>query len=468
MSPSAETSMPAAAPGVAADYTLHIAPGTIELDKNVVVSTTLYNGQFPGPLLRLKEGQRVTVDIHNDTDHPEQLHWHGQYLPANVDGAAEEGTPYLPPHGMRREVFTPRPAGLRFYHTHVRAGEDLSRGLYAGLAGPVYIEAQHEAGDYDQEIFLTLKEFEPYFTHMDTDVPFLTPAEVEIPLVNIAAQADPNAGSMAPGLELGYRSWAINGKILGAGEPLRVKQGQRVMLHVINASATENRSLALPGHTFKVVALDGYPVAHPAKVPVLWLGSAERVSAIVEMHNPGVWVLGDLDDEARSGGMGIVVEYAGAKGKPVWKAPADFQWDYRRFASPTLAAPVQPEGTINLLFTVNLSAADGKFNRWFINGVAFDHHAPPAPIRLKRGRRYRLRLGNASGDMHPLHLHRHRFELTRIGKQATSGVFKDVVMIAGFQTVEVDFVADQPGLTLFHCHMQVHMDYGFMALFETV
>ena len=79
----------------------------------------LYNGQFPGPLLRLKEGQRVVVDIHNDTDTPEQLHWHGQIVPVDVDGAAEEGTPFIPAHGMRRIAFTPGPAGLRFYHTHL-------------------------------------------------------------------------------------------------------------------------------------------------------------------------------------------------------------------------------------------------------------------------------------------------------------------------------------------------------------
>ena len=56
----------------------------------------MYNGQFPGPLLRFKEGQSVTVDIFNDTDTPEQLHWHGQMIPVDVDGAAEEGTPYIP------------------------------------------------------------------------------------------------------------------------------------------------------------------------------------------------------------------------------------------------------------------------------------------------------------------------------------------------------------------------------------
>ena len=91
----AENSAPVEKP----DYTIRIATGLIELAPNHIVSTTLYNGQFPGPLLRLAEGKRIVVDIHNDTDTPEQLHWHGQFVPVDVDGAAEEGTPYIPAHG---------------------------------------------------------------------------------------------------------------------------------------------------------------------------------------------------------------------------------------------------------------------------------------------------------------------------------------------------------------------------------
>ncbi len=85
--------------GAKADYTLRIATGLVELAPDHIVSTTLYNGQFPGPLLRFKEGQRVVVDIHNDTDTPELVHWHGQMIPSDVDGAAEEGSPFVPPHG---------------------------------------------------------------------------------------------------------------------------------------------------------------------------------------------------------------------------------------------------------------------------------------------------------------------------------------------------------------------------------
>ena len=96
--------------GGPADYTLTIAVKPVELAPNRIVSTTTYNGQFPGPLLRFKEGQPVTIDIHNQTDTPEQLHWHGQFLSTDVDGAAEEGTPFIarpwkPPHLVRPQAF---------------------------------------------------------------------------------------------------------------------------------------------------------------------------------------------------------------------------------------------------------------------------------------------------------------------------------------------------------------------------
>jgi FtsP/CotA-like multicopper oxidase with cupredoxin domain len=82
------------------------------------------------------------------------------------------------------------------------------------------------------------------------------------------------------------------------------------------------------------------------------------------------------------------------------------------------------------------------------------------------GRRYRLKLRNATDDIHPIHLHRHNFEITSIGGLPTAGLVKDVAMIGGFQEMTVDFTADQRGLSLFHCHMQDHMDFGFMGLFE--
>jgi FtsP/CotA-like multicopper oxidase with cupredoxin domain len=446
-----------------ADYTLRIAKGLVELSPDHVVSTTLYNDQFPGPLLRLKQGRRVVVDVVNDTDTPELVHWHGQMIPSDVDGASEEGSPFVPAHGNRRIAFVPKPAGFRFYHTHVPAGADLDRGTYTGQAGPVYIEPEHDPGAYDREIFLVLKEFAPTFSHGgDMALDALAGAPLRT-LQEIGKAADAAAPQKIKGFEVGYALFAINGRMLGHGDPIRVKHGERVLFHVLNASATEIRSLALPGHVFRVVALDGNPVATPAEVPLLWLGTAERVSAIVEMNHPGVWVMGDLADDDRRHGMGVVVEYAGRKGKPQWIKPKPFRWDYTQFGRTD--TPPSPDETIEIAVVKHNGALDG-FNQWTLNGEAFSMATRRPMFTLHEGRRYRLKFRNGSDDIHPLHLHRHSFELMRIAGKPTAGVIKDVVMLGGFQELEFDFVADNPGATLFHCHQQLHMDFGFMALFD--
>ena len=462
------TPSPPSPPNGKPDYTLRIGTGTVQLAPDRIVSTLTYNGQFPGPLVRFREGQRTWVDIYNDTDTPEQLHWHGQQVGVDVDGAAEEGTPYIPAHGMRRISFVPGPAGFRFYHTHVVPRADLSRGQYSGLVGPVYIEPKQNPGAYDQEIFLTLKEFEPTFSRggdMATD--FL--AGEQDPDLKDKGEAAMNA-SLARGdprgYEVGYGAFAINGHMLGRGDPIRVQTGQRVLLHVLNGSATEARSLAMPGHTFTVTALDGNPVPNPAPVPVLWLGAAERISAVVNMTHPGVWVLGDLSDDDRQAGMGIVVEYAGRSGDPQWAPPPAFKWDYRLFALPHPVPVPTPDHAIEMVIEKR-NAADHGFNLWTIDGTPFSMNTNKPVLDLQRDNRYRLRFRNASDDMHPMHLHRHTFEITHIAGTPTAGVHKDVAMLGGYQSMEVDFVADQPGLSLLHCHQQIHMDYGLMLLLNT-
>lgn len=455
----------------AADYTLRIKACPIEIAPKRIVSAITYNGQFPGPLLRVKEGREIRVDIYNDTDTPEQLHWHGQKVPVDVDGAAEEGTPFIPAHGKRRVSFTPGPSGLRFYHTHNRAGGDLAAGQYGGEVGPIYIEPAQNPGRYDREVFLVLKEFEPSFSQGgDMAQDFLAPSarDPKLKASGEAAMKASLAKGMPHGYEVGYRSFTINGRMLGHGEPIKVKQGERVLFHVLNGSATEIRSLALPGHSFQVVALDGNPVPNPALVPVLWIGTAERVSAIVHMTHPGVWILGDLDNDDRPHGMGIVVEYAGRTGKAQWTAPPAARWSYARFARPGATAPT-PDETFEMTFAKENAAEEG-FNRWTINGVAhpMTSETVPATFLLTQGKRYRVRMRNASDDIHPIHLHRHSFELTSIAGRPTAGVMKDVVMLNGYQEAEIDFVADNPGLTLFHCHQQLHMDFGFMTLFDYV
>jgi FtsP/CotA-like multicopper oxidase with cupredoxin domain len=137
----------------AADVTLRIAETTIELGPRRFVKTLAYNGQVPGPLLRVQAGRPLTVDVWNDTRDEEFVHWHGLHIPSEVDGAREEGTPPVPPRGgHRRYVFTPQPTGTRWYHSHGMTGRDLKRTTYSGQFGMLVIGSDSDPGSYDLDV----------------------------------------------------------------------------------------------------------------------------------------------------------------------------------------------------------------------------------------------------------------------------------------------------------------------------
>ncbi len=436
----------ASAPSTKADYSFRIEGCTLDIGPGVSIKTTAYNGQVPGPLLRLREGVPVSIDVTNATANEDLVHWHGLAIDSLNDGAMEEGSPMIPAGATHRYSFTPRPSGTRWYHTHAAANDNLALGTYTGQFGFLLIEGREQPAHYDQEVSLAIHHWGPSF----------------VPMVETMREQSSNM-PLTTGSDVGYQYATMNAHMLGAGEPIRVKQGQRVLMRLLNASATENVMLALPGHTFKVIAMDGNPVPNPKSVDVLSLAVAERIDAIVEMNTPGVWILGSTLEKARQMGLGIVIEYSGKKGMPVWKDPAPAAWDYTQFANVT-AAP-KPDESFTLTFRDIGPMKGSQFDTWTINNKSWPN---TDPLMVQEGKRYRLVFRNGSGDQHPLHLHRHTFEVTRIGDKQISGLKKDVINVMPLDTVEVDFVADNPGDTLWHCHQQLHMDYGFMQLIKYV
>src|ERR1700693_4341534 len=125
--PPKEAGAEATAPGGTSDVTLRIGPVLADIAKDHTISTLGYNGSVPGPLIRLHEGVTVTVDLFNDTDTPEYVHWHGQTIPADVDGAEEEKSLVVAAHGHLRYRMTPQPAGARWIHSHVMSMSDVNR-----------------------------------------------------------------------------------------------------------------------------------------------------------------------------------------------------------------------------------------------------------------------------------------------------------------------------------------------------
>ena len=423
----------------ASDVTLEIAPYLLEASPRHHFRTVAYNGQVPGPLLRMRPGQEQSIEIHNHSGDPEIVHWHGLYLPPSIDGSMEEGTPMIAPGGSVRYSFKPDPPGFRWFHTHTFAGKDLTKAQFGGLHGFVMIEARDNPGRYDREVFLALHDWGGNFEGNDDG--FMNPV---------------------------YDVSTINGKMLGFGDPLRVKQGERVLMHVLNSSPTEVHWIALAGHGFRVIALDGNEVQQPQTIAMLRLAPAERVSAIVEMKSPGVWILGEVRKHVQAAGMGIVIEYAGATGKPVWTQPEDLVWNYQQFAGrgtgPSGTAPGDDPAIPIVLAFDSKFQGHGNEELWRINGKSYPHTDEPV---LTAGRRYRLIMKNLSMDDHPMHLHRHTFEVRQVdGSPEMHGLWKDVVLVRAKSTAEVEFLANHPGRTLFHCHQQDHMDRGFMMVFR--
>lgn len=417
-----------------ADVTLRISPIAIEIAPGRIIKTTGYNGSAPGPVLRLPEGKPVTFDVHNETDIPEIAHWHGLFAPSEVDGSIEEGTPLVPPGGSRRYTFIARPAGTRWYHSHIHAGRNLKRATYTGQFGFLLVEPKQDPGRYDQEVFLALHGWNPYLGV---------------------------AGAGEGTLDAIYESFSINSHSLGHGEPIRVKEGQEILFRILNANATMTHRLALTGHKFMVIALDGNPVPVPREVDVLEMGPAERVDAIVTMKNPGVWILGDLDDTMRKAGLGVIVEYANQPGTASWTPSANSTWDYTIFGRQA-NAPASDAAVVPLVFRKKF-AGNRWVDNWTINGKSFPK---TDPILVRANNKYRLQFDNQSDESHPVHLHRHSFELKNFAGKPTVGILKDVVVVPPRSRVEVDLVADNPGPSLFHCHQQLHMDFGFMTLLQ--
>ena len=417
------------------DFTLNIGPMSVEVQPGKVVKTIGYNGMAPGPLIRCREGQAITIEVINNSNAPELAHWHGLHIAPEVDGAMEEGTPMVPPKTSARYTFAATPAGTRWYHSHTMGGRNLDHGTFTGQFGFFYVAPASDPGAYDQEIFLALREWDPYLSLMGDEDGFL---------------------------EVAWKYYSINGRALGHGDPVRVRAGQRVMLRILNASATEHRRVALAGHTFLVTALDGNAPASPRISPILEMGPAERIDAIVEMNNPGVWIFGETTDKYRNRGMGIVFEYAQQSGAPRWLPPSDAVWSYAAFGNAGVEAG--PGEALPIVFE-NRFRGRRQVDHWTVNGKSWPD---TDPLRVKNGGRYRLIFDNRSDEAHPVHLHRHTFEIAKIARAPVSGVFKDVVVVGAKSQTEVLLVADHPGRTLFHCHQQLHMDNGFMALLEYV
>jgi FtsP/CotA-like multicopper oxidase with cupredoxin domain len=207
------------------------------------VDAYAYNGQVPGPLLRVTEGDKVRVNLKNSLPEATVLHFHGPTLPNKQDGVPDVTQKLVNPGESFTYEFTANPAGTFVYHTHHNSAVQEPKGLY----GVFQVDPKEpRAAKYDQEYFQVISELGGYFT--------------------------------------------IGGKAFPATEPMTAEVGERVLIHLVNLGQMSH-PMHMHGHPFSIVATDGYPVqGSPLVKDTLNISPGERYDLEITANNPGTWV----------------------------------------------------------------------------------------------------------------------------------------------------------------------------------
>lgn len=421
-----------------------------ELAPGKTVTALTYNGQVPGPAIRVREGQLLRVALTNQLAVPTTIHWHGVDVPNPMDGVPDLTQAPVRPGETFVYEFVARPAGTRWYHTHFASTDQLDRGLYASLI----IEPETPEPDPpDREYTLV---FGAWVTGVGAPVP--GPGGMMGRGMN-GGMGNGMAGTDRPA----YDTFTVNGKAYPATEPLAVRAGERIRLRLINASGHRTHLIYLEGHRLRVTHTDGNPLQQPVEVDVVPVAPSERYDVELMADRPGVWSLHDLLPGQTEAGLRVPVVYAGQAGAaepPLRTAAGGLRrWSY------ALGRGVdrlpRPTGT-RRTYPLSLSGGMMSADVWTINGRAY-----PAtdPLWVGAGDLVRLRVFNMSMQNHPMHLHGHSFRVTRIGGRTVAApLIKDVVDVQPMETAELEFVADNPGQWTFHCHKPMHMEGGMVAL----
>lgn len=247
---------------VAKEVVWELAPGK-------TIKALTYNGQVPGPEIRVREGERVRIMLRNELTVPTTIHWHGVDVPNPMDGVpgitqkpVQSGETFL-------YEFEARPIGTRWYHTHL----DDEKQLDLGLSAPLIIEPV--TGDpfpFDREYVLVLDD---WATGTGRPVP------------STSAGTAGARGSM--GGMMGSDVWTINGKQYPHTDSLRLRRGDRVRVRFNNMSM-EAHPMHLHGQSFKVLAVNGRRLSHPiVKDSVDVEAHMGSVDIEFTAHNPGDW-----------------------------------------------------------------------------------------------------------------------------------------------------------------------------------
>ncbi len=426
------------ASGPIREIELTASEGTVEVAPGRTFTTWLYNGQYPGPEIRLTEGEVLRATIRNALPEETTIHWHGVPVPNPMDGVPGLTQEPIAPGESFVYEFPADPSGSYLYHSHV--GLQIDRGLIA----PLVIEEKQPHVDYDREYTVVLDDF-------------LAGAPEPLAgggMMGGGMMGRRRGGMMGGGMMAGqvppYEGMLLNGRLPEAPVEFATKRGERVRLRLLNPSGATTFHFAVAGHRLLVTHTDGQPV-EPFAVDSLYVSMGERYDVVVEANNPGVWNVMATVVEGDAPPARAVLRYTDATGgmPPLTAVPEGLRSgrvlelsDLRGLGVTDLGPPDQ---TFDLVLSGRMMSS-----AWTINGQAY----PDADVlEIAEGQVVRFNMVNRSMMIHPMHLHGHFFRV--------ADVLKETVLVPPHMgRVRFDFVADNPGRWFFHCHNIYHMEEG--------
>ncbi len=444
-----------------------------ELAPGKVIKAMTYNGQVPGPTIRLREGERVRIALKNELPEPTTIHWHGVDVPAPMDGVPGISQAPVKPGETFIYEFEAQPPGTRWYHTHFQEHKQMDLGLVA----PLIIEpADPEPFGFDREYTLVLDD---WATGAGRPLPSTREGTAGsggsmgggMGRMMEGMMGGRGMGGMMGGGMMGmggqtpaYDTMTINGKAYPATEPLRVRKGERVRLRLINGSADHTHVIRLASHRLKVTHTDGNPLVQPVEVDAVPIAPSERYDVFFVADNPGSWFLYCAEPGHPGAGEQVAVVYKGHEGRTP-QAPIEGITDLSLWryglgrGRDVLHFPSGRERTFDLTLSGGMMGSDV----WAINGKQYPN---TDPLRLRKGDRVRVRFNNMSMEAHPMHLHGQSFKVLAVnGRRLRQPIVKDSVDVeAHMGSVEIEFTAYNPGDWFFHCHKPMHMEGGMITL----
>jgi FtsP/CotA-like multicopper oxidase with cupredoxin domain len=376
------------------DIQLEARELTWELAPGRVVKAMAYNGQIPGPEIRLKEGERVRIVLKNALAEPTTIHWHGVDVPNSMDGVPGVTQKPVPPGDTFVYEFEARPAGTRWYHTHFQEHRQLDLGLYA----PLIIEpAQPESFPVDREYTLVLDDWATGSGRPLAGTQEGTAGGRGGMGGMMGGMMGGRMGRMMEGMmgrggmgrmmggshTIAYDTMTINGKAYPATQPLQVRQGERVRLRLINASADHTHVIRLAGHPLQVTHPDGNPLVQAAEVDAVPIAPSERYDVLFVADRPGTWFLACAEPGHACAGEQVLVVYEGhedATPAAPLEGVTDLRlWHYGRGQGrEVLPHASGPKHTYDLTLSGGMMGSDV----WTINGKQYPH---TDPLRLRQG-----------------------------------------------------------------------------------